>query len=121
MHATSWRAGPLAIDTARGERPPELWVGGYDGSWSWGWPIMDPTKPNQPNLADAPQPPYLRDLVLANDGVRYPVLAGLAEDYIGYIVPKYNYVLNPDNPYLTEADGDHYEETYSLGPDVEAH
>jgi hypothetical protein len=57
--------------------------------------------------------------VLANPGVRYPVLAGLAEDYIGYIVPKYNYVLDAANPYLTEAAGDHYEETYSLGPEVE--
>ena len=43
----------------------------------------------------------------------------LAEDYIGYIVPAYNYVLSPTNPYLSEADGDHYEETYSLGPLVE--
>ena len=40
--------------------------------------------------------------MLANPGVKYPVLAGLAEDYIGYIVPAYNYVLNPDNPYLTK-------------------
>jgi hypothetical protein len=121
LRSTYLQIGPLGIVTAPGELHPELWVGGYDGSWSWGWPLMDPTKPNQPSLADAPQPPYLRDLVLANPGVTYPVLAGLAEDYIGYIVPKYNYVLNPDNPYLTEAAGDHYEETYSLGPDVEEH
>ena len=33
--------------------------------------------------------------MLAHDGVRYPILAGLAEDYIGYIVPAYNYVLSP--------------------------
>jgi hypothetical protein len=106
--------------TAPGELHPELWVGGYDGSWSWGWPIMDTTKPNSPDLSTAPKGPYLRDLVLANPGVRYPVLAGLAEDYVGYIVPAYNYVLDPNNPYLSEAAGDHYEETYSLGPDVEA-
>ena len=120
LRSTYLQIGPLGIITAPGELHPELWVGGYDGSWSWGWPIMDTTKPNSPDLTKAPQPPYLRDLVLANAGVKYPVLAGLAEDYIGYIVPSYNYVLNPDNPYLTEADGDHYEETYSLGPDVEA-
>ena len=54
-------------------------------------------------------------------GVKYPVLAGLAEDYIGYIVPVYNFVLDPDNPYINEAEGDHYEEVYSLGPLVEQH
>ena len=45
----------------------------------------------------APKGPYMRDLVLAHTGVKYPVLAGLAEDYIGYIVPAYNYVLDPNN------------------------
>jgi hypothetical protein len=121
LRATYLQIGPLGLVTAPGELHPELWVGGYDGAWSWGYPLLDATKPNLPDLTAAPQPPYLRDLVLANPGVRYPVLAGLAEDYIGYIVPKYNYVLDPSNPYLTEAAGDHYEETYSLGPDVEAH
>jgi hypothetical protein len=47
------------------------------------------------------------------------VIFGLAHDYFGYIVPSYNYALNPESPYLAEAEGDHYEETYSLGPDVE--
>ena len=46
---------------------------------------------------------------------------GLAQDFVGYIVPAYNYVLHPTSPYLDEADGDHYEETYSLGPEVERH
>ncbi|MBK9030565.1 MAG: hypothetical protein IPL61_04365 [Myxococcales bacterium] len=121
MRATYLQVGPLAIITAPGELHPELWVGGYDGSWSWGWPILDTTKPNAPDLSTAPMPPYLRDVVLANPGVRYPVLAGLAMDYCGYIVPAYNYVLNSNSPYIDEADGDHYEETYSLGPNVERH
>ena len=121
LRATYLQIGPLALITCPGELHPELWVGGYDGSWSWGLPIMDTTKPNTPDLAAAPQPPYLRDVVLANPGVRYPVLAGLAMDYVGYIVPAYNYVLNSNNPYIEEADGDHYEETYSLGPEVEKH
>jgi hypothetical protein len=59
--------------------------------------------------------------MLGNPGVEYPILAGLAQDYCGYIVPAYNYVLHPSNPYIEEADGEHYEETYSLGPDVEKH
>ena len=119
--ATYLQIGPFALVTCPGEIHPELWVGGYDGSWTWGWPLMDATKPNTPDLATAPAAPYLRDLMLANPGVRFPVLAGLAEDYVGYIVPAYNYVLNPESPYIDEAEGDHYEETYSLGPDVERH
>ncbi len=119
LRSTYLQIGPLGIVTVPGELHPELWVGGYDGSWSWGWTMYDPTKPNPPLFDQAPAPPYMRDLVLAKPGVKYPVCAGLAEDYIGYIVPAYNYVLNPDNPYITEADGDHYEEVFSLGPQVE--
>ena len=121
LSATYLQIGPLAIVTCPGEIHPELWVGGYDGSWTWGWPLLDTAKPNAPDLMTAPAGPYLRDLVLANPGVRFPVLAGLAQDYVGYIVPAYNYVLHPTSPYIDEADGDHYEETYSLGPDVERH
>ena len=121
LSATYLQVGPLAIVTCPGEIHPELWVGGYDGSWTWGWPLLDTAKPNAPDLMTAPAGPYLRDLVLANPGVRFPVLAGLAQDYVGYIVPAYNSVLHPTSPYIDEADGDHYEETYSLGPDVERH
>jgi hypothetical protein len=63
----------------------------------------------------------MRDLVLAHTGVKYPIVAGLAEGYVGYIVPAYNYALDPVNPYIKEAAGDHYEETYSLSPLVERH
>ncbi len=63
----------------------------------------------------------MRDLVLGHDGVKYPIVAGLAEDYVGYIVPAYNYTLDPNDPFLVEAAGDHYEEVYSLGQDVEQH
>src|SRR5204862_5062082 len=102
LRATFVQVGPLGLVTAPGELHPELWVGGYDGSWSWGWPLYDNTKMNLPKFDEAPKPPYMRDLVLAHTGVRYPVLAGLGEDYIGYIVPAYNYALDPDNPYITE-------------------
>lgn len=121
LRATYLQVGPLGLVTAPGELHPELWVGGYDGSWSWGWPLLDMTKPNLPDFAAAPQPPYMRDLVLAHDGVKYAILAGMAEDYVGYIVPAYNYKLDPQDPYIVEAEGDHYEEVYSLGPLVEQH
>jgi len=122
LRATYLQVGPLGIITTPGELHPELWVGGYDGAdWTWGYPLYDQTKPNLPNFEAAPAPPYMRDLVLAHTGVRYPICAGVAEDYIGYIVPAYNYVLHPDAPYIQEAEGDHYEETYSVGPLVEQH
>jgi hypothetical protein len=119
LRATFVQIGPLGIVTAPGELHPELWVGGYDGAWSWGWPLYDATKPNLPNFDAAPPPPYMRDLVLAHPGVKYPIVAGLAEDYIGYIIPAYNFVLDTNAPYINEAPGDHYEETYALGPLVE--
>ena len=56
-----------------------------------------------------------------NDGVRYPVCAGLAENYIGYIVPMYNFVLATSGAWLNEAEGDHYEEVYALSTLVEQH
>ncbi len=121
LRSTFVQIGPLAFVTAPGELHPELWVGGYDGSWSWGWPLLDTTKPNLPKFDEAPKPPYMRDLVLAHPGVRYPVLAGLGEDFIGYIVPAYNFVLDPSNPYIVEAKGDHYEEVYAVGPLGEQH
>ncbi len=122
LRTTFVQIGPLGLVTAPGELHPELWVGGYDGAdWTWGWPLYDATKPNPPKFDEAPKPPYMRDLVLAHPGVRYPVLAGLAEDYVGYIVPAYNYALDPSDPYIVEAEGDHYEEVYSLGPLCEQH
>lgn len=122
LRTTFVQIGPLGLVTAPGELHPELWVGGYDGAdWTWGWPLYDATKPNPPKFDEAPKPPYMRDLVLAHGGVRYPVLAGLAEDYVGYIVPAYNYALDPNDPFVVEAEGDHYEEVYSLGPLCEQH
>ncbi|HEY5934414.1 MAG TPA: hypothetical protein VIU61_07265 [Kofleriaceae bacterium] len=121
LRSTYLQIGPLGLITVPGELHPELWVGGYDQSWSWGWPLYDPSKPNPPLFDQAPQGPYMRDLVLAHDGVRYPIAAGCAEDYMGYIIPAYNYALDPNDPYIEEAEGDHYEEVYSLGPQVEQH
>jgi hypothetical protein len=114
---TYFQVGPVAAITAPGELHPELFVG-FDARWSWGQTRMTQTA-NPPDYSRAPTAPFLRDLMLANPGVRYPIVAGLSEDFLGYIVPAYNYALNSTIPYILEADGDHYEETNSIGPEVE--
>ena len=110
--------GPAAIITNPGELAPELFLGGYDGSRAGGWDFLDPSKPpNAPDLARAPKGPYLVDLM---DGERaHRMTFGLTMDFLGYILPRYNFVLSAKAPYIEEAEGDHYEETNSIGPRAE--
>jgi len=111
--------GPVAFATFPGELNPELYVGGYDGSRSGGRPIVDTSMPNHPDVTRAPAPPYVRDLLLARAGIRYAVGLGLTQDELGYILPAFEWMLDPDDPYFTEAAGEHYEETNSIGPKAE--
>lgn len=106
--------GPLTLYTVPGELFPELAIGGYDGAKSFGRPVVDPDDPLAPNLAAAPEPPYLNDLMPG----RYPWVVGLGMDELGYLVPPYDFVVHPLTPYLREAEGDHYEETNSVGPAI---
>jgi hypothetical protein len=48
----------------------------------------------------------------------YNWIIGLGNDEVGYIIPPYNFQLHESTPYLQDADGDHYEETNSLGPET---
>jgi hypothetical protein len=97
-----------------GELDPALFIGGYDGAYTPpGVDIVDPTEQNPPDLTRAPPGPYLRDL--ARGDAEMVMLFGLANDQIGYFVPEFDYVLHPSNPYLDEAEGEHYEETNSIG------
>ena len=67
-----------------------------------------------PDLSAAPTGPSVRDRLSGEE--RW--LIGLANDEIGYFIPPYDFVVADVGPYIFEADGDHYEETYSLGPDT---
>jgi len=104
--------------TFPGELDPCLFVGGYDGAFTPdGVDIIDPSNSNPPDLAAAPEGPYLRDIARASrPGVEYVFALGLTNDFLGYLIPAFDYVLDPDSPYFAEAEGDHYEETNSIGP-----
>ncbi|HCP47284.1 MAG TPA: hypothetical protein DIU15_14680 [Deltaproteobacteria bacterium] len=105
--------GDLSILTLPGELLPELAIGGYDGSNTGPLQeLYDPDDPYAPQISEAPEGPYLEDLM--SGSVR--MILGLANDEIGYFIPDYNYRLDEANPFIEEAPGEHYEETNSTGP-----
>lgn len=106
--------GPLQMLTIPGELLPELAVGGYDGS-KVGTTydlIVDEDNPNPPDLSQAPAGPYIKDYLQTE----HAWILGLANDELGYFVPPYNFEIDENNPWFDEPEGDHYEETNSLGP-----
>ncbi len=106
--------GPLRLLGVPGEWLPELVVGGYDGAFTPpDAPIVDPDNVNPPDLDAGPAGPYVADLLGGDPGW----VLGLANDEIGYVIPPPFFEVGLV-PYLIEADGDHYEETNSLGPDT---
>lgn len=108
------RIGDLGFITAPGELFPESFVGFADED-AFGRPIIDETNPNPPDLSQAPAGPHLAERLNA----RYALPLGLCQDEMGYLVPSYDFKLAPGtNAYLEEAEGDHYEETNSIGPDA---
>ncbi len=52
------------------------------------------------------------------NGFNHLIPFGLANDEIGYIIPRKDFIIDADAPYLTEVPG-HYEETNSVGPNTE--
>ena len=106
------RVGPLELYTMPGEVLPELVRGCYDGACTGGpdIPIIDADNPNPPDLSAAPSGPYLDDRL--QGGLR--LLVGLGNDELGYIIPPFQFELDPGLPWFDEAEGDHYEETNSL-------
>ena len=105
--------GPLRLLTIPGEPLPELAIGGYDGAYTpVDHDIVDLTEPNAPDVSQGPAGPYWHDLM----GGGHTWVIGLANDEIGYIIPEYNFVVADAGAYIFEAEGHHYEETNSLGP-----
>ncbi|MBI5529798.1 MAG: hypothetical protein HY897_26030 [Deltaproteobacteria bacterium] len=111
------RIGPVTFATVPGELFPELAVGGFNDPYpySFGRPIIDPNHEGPvPDLTEAPAGPYLREIIPGE----YKFLLGLGQDELGYMVPLYDFMLDPEAPYLFSAPGDHYEETRSIGPQI---
>lgn len=109
--------GELEILTVPGELFPEAALGGYDGSLTGSdlYDIVTADNPNPPALELAPEGPYIADHMSAPN--RW--IVGLGNDELGYMIPPFNFETHESNPYLDEADGHHYEETNSLGPETE--
>lgn len=111
------RVGEFTFFSMPGELDPQVLVGGYDGKWSGEYPVIN-TK-DHPDLeakmkANAPKGPYLKERVPG----KFKAFIGLGNDEIGYLLPAWNYVLHPKDPFYSDADGDHYEETNGLGPNA---
>ncbi len=106
--------GPWRLLSLPGEVLPEAVIGGYDGAFlPDGVEIVATDNPNPPDLSAAPAGPYLQDRLGADAWI-----VGMGSDQLGYLIPAFQFVVDPVLPYLEEADGDHYEETYSLGPET---
>ncbi len=102
--------GPVRLLGMPAELFPELAIGGYDGKYSFGRPLISKDGPER-DLAKSPQGPYLRDLIKAP----VPMIVGLANDELGYLVPGYDFKARSSKLMLPRWPG-HYEETNSIGP-----
>jgi len=95
--------GDIALALVPGEIFPELVYPGKFGD-------ANPEGVNPPKFTE----------IAAQYGVKQILIAGLANDEIGYIVPPSDFLLNEDAPYLEKTmdhkGENHYEETNSVGP-----
>jgi hypothetical protein len=102
--------GPVRLLGIPGELFPEVAVGGYDGKFRAGHPLIMPDNPDPPDLAKAPKGPYLMELL----GAPVPIVVGLANDELGYLLPEYDFKTRGTLTMLPRMPG-HYEETNSIG------
>jgi hypothetical protein len=92
--------GPISFITVPGEIYPEIINGGIE------------TPPGQDFAIEPQEVPPLRSLMPG----KYRFVFGLANDQIGYIIPKSEWDEKP--PYLYEAEGSPYGEINSVGPET---
>ncbi|MBI4056467.1 MAG: hypothetical protein HY399_02860 [Elusimicrobia bacterium] len=108
----SWiRLGPLDILGIPGEIFPEMVLGGYRGEYRFHHSLLSPNNSNPPDLKKAPSGPYIKDLMRG----RYNTVVGLASDELGYIIPEYDFMVQPTRTMSPRPPGHHYEETNSVG------
>jgi len=133
------RLGPVTVFTAPGEVFGETLCGGYPGRHHVRSPVIGDTEERRtparcdpsglpaedgrspciitpgaehaPDWSQAPEGPYVYELVPGE----VPFFIGLGMDFLGYLVPPYDFVA-PN--FTTQAPGDHYEETNSIGPRI---
>lgn len=101
----------VGVATIPGEAFSESWVG-FDDPDSHADPLIRPDNENPPDLDAAPTGPAWRERM----DVTTPIALGLAHDMVGYLVPPYDFELDPVSPYISEPPGDHYDETNGTGP-----
>lgn len=110
--------GRTQIITMPGELDPVLFVG-IDGDRAFtppGRPVIDPAQENPADISLAPHEGHLLDLARDDAAAADDVwLLGCTNDFVGYFVVPWDYELGR-TAYITEAPGDHYEETNSVGP-----
>jgi hypothetical protein len=106
------KVGDIGFVTAPGEMFPETFVG-FASEQAFGRPIIEDGNPNPPILSAVPEAPYLRERL----GTVFALPLGLCQDEMGYLVEPYDFKLAAgSDAYVEEAEGDHYEETNSIGP-----
>lgn len=110
--------GPAQMLAFPGEVHPELVIGMAPENTPAPYMRVDPMNKNPPKLASAPTTGHTRQL--GDPLAKFQWTLGLANDEMGYLVPAWNFELDPSDPYYEEALGDHYEETNSVGPKVES-
>ncbi len=111
--------GPAQMITIPGELDPLLFTG-ITGNRAYtppGIPVVDETQTNPPDITRPMDPSILtmaRPDAVAADQVW---ILGLTNDFLGYMVPPFDFQTDPSMTYLSEAPGHHYEETNSIGID----
>jgi hypothetical protein len=133
------RLGPITFFTAPGEAFSETLVGGYPGKPRVRTPVIGdvqeqrvsaqcneeglptdggtmpciiaPDAENPPDWDEAPDGPYVYEKVPGD----YPFFIGLGMDFLGYMVPRYDY---EEAGFFEQAPGDHYEETQGAGREL---